>query len=114
MPASRRPLDIPLPRGWPRRVRSAVVHTISLARTSVTHTRSWAANHYNARIRLKEVNELLGVPEKGWNFHACVTFGYPTGKWGVAPRVAVHKVMHRNKWGESIGFEAQHPLWPRG
>jgi transcriptional regulator with XRE-family HTH domain len=50
---------IPLPRGWPRRVRSAVIHTISLARTSVTHSRSWAANHFNDRIRLKTENERL-------------------------------------------------------
>jgi putative transposase len=48
-----------LPRGWPRRVRSAVIHTISLARTSAPHTRSWAANHYNARIRLKAESERL-------------------------------------------------------
>src|SRR5437867_11050614 len=50
---------IPLPRGWRRRVRSAVIQTISLARTSVTHTRSWAANHFNERVRLKEENERL-------------------------------------------------------
>jgi len=65
-------------------------------------------------FRMTEVNELLGVPQDaGWNFHACVTFGYPTGKWGVAPRVPLHKVMHRNKWGASIGFEVEKPLWPR-
>ena len=50
---------IPLPSGWPRRVRSAVIHTISLSRTSVIHTRSWAANHFNARVRLEEENERL-------------------------------------------------------
>ena len=49
----------PLPKHWPRRVRSAVIHTISLARTSVIHTRSWSANHFNARVRLKEENERL-------------------------------------------------------
>ena len=35
---------IPLPKGWPRTVRSAVIHAISLAQFSLTHTRSWAAN----------------------------------------------------------------------
>src|SRR5262245_10350890 len=50
---------IPLPKGWPRRVRSAVIHTISLARASATHTRSWTANHYSARLRLKAENERL-------------------------------------------------------
>ena len=41
--------QIPLPTGWPRRVRSAVVHTISLAQTSLTHARSVAVNSINAR-----------------------------------------------------------------
>jgi transcriptional regulator with XRE-family HTH domain len=50
---------MPLPKGWPRRVRSAVIHTICLARTSLTYTRSWAANSFNARVRLKEENERL-------------------------------------------------------
>src|SRR5207247_3390008 len=59
MPALPRDHDIPLPKAWPRRVRSAVIQTISLARTSVTHTRSWAANHFNERVRLKEENERL-------------------------------------------------------
>src|SRR5436309_5527501 len=47
-------IRLPLPKKWPRRVRSAVIHTISLAHTSLTHARSVAANSINARIRLKE------------------------------------------------------------
>src|SRR5712691_9265270 len=47
-------LEFPLPKGWPRRIRSAVIHTISLAHASLTHARSVAANSINARIRLKE------------------------------------------------------------
>ncbi len=53
------PPRIPLPRGWSRRVRSAVIHAISLANFSLTSTRSWAANSWNARIRLKSENERL-------------------------------------------------------
>ena len=49
----RRETRIPLPKGWPRSIRSAVIHTISLAQFSLTHTRSWSANSRNARIRLK-------------------------------------------------------------
>ncbi len=65
-------------------------------------------------FRIAEVNELLGVPkDAGWNFHACVTFGYPTGRWGVAPRIPAHKVMHRNHWGAPLGVEIPQPLWPR-
>ncbi len=48
---------IALPRGWPRQVRSAVIHAISLANFSLTSTRSWAANSWNARIRLKQEND---------------------------------------------------------
>ena len=59
MAALMRQTLIPLPKAWPLRVRSAVIHTISLSRTSLIHTRSWAANHFNARIRLKEEDERL-------------------------------------------------------
>jgi len=59
------------------------------------------------------VLELLGVPaDKGWGMSACVSFGYPTGRWGVAPRRPVHEVTHRNRWGDPAGFEAPIPLWP--
>jgi putative transposase len=50
---------IPLPKGWPHRVRSAVIQVISLAHFSLITTRSWAANSWNARVRLKQENERL-------------------------------------------------------
>jgi len=50
---------IPLPKQWPSRVRSGVLHAISLAQYSLTYTRSWAANSWNARIRLKQENDRL-------------------------------------------------------
>lgn len=50
---------IPLPKGWPRRVRSTVIHVISLAHFSLIATRSWAANSWNARVRLKSQNGRL-------------------------------------------------------
>jgi len=53
------PPRIPLPRGWPRHVRSAVIHAISLAHFSLTSTRSWAVNSWNARVRLKAENDRL-------------------------------------------------------
>ena len=59
MAGSTPPPRIPLPRGWPQRVRSAVIHAISLAHFSLTSTRSWAANSWNARIRLKTENDRL-------------------------------------------------------
>ncbi len=48
-----------LPKGWPRRVRSAVIQVISLAHVSLITTRSWAANSWNARVRLKQDNQRL-------------------------------------------------------
>jgi transposase InsO family protein len=50
---------IPLPKQWPSRVRSGVLHAISLAHFSLTYTHSWAANSWNARIRLRQENDRL-------------------------------------------------------
>jgi nitroreductase len=63
-------------------------------------------------FRLDDVLEILGVPTaEGWLFSSCVTFGYPTGRWGVAPRRPVHEVSFRNRWGTPLGFEVPEPLW---
>lgn len=63
-------------------------------------------------FELPAVLEILGVPtDEGWNFGSCVTFGYPTGRWGVAPRIPVHQVSYRNHWGTPVGFEVPTPLW---
>lgn len=60
-----------------------------------------------------KVLSILGVPEgEGWLFSSCVTFGYPTGTWGVAPRRPVHEVSYRDQWGSPVGFEIPTPLWP--
>ena len=40
-------IRVPLPKGWPRTIRSGIVHVISIAQFSLTHTRSWAANNWN-------------------------------------------------------------------
>lgn len=61
----------------------------------------------------EETFELLGVPgDEGWIMACCVTFGYPTGRWGVAARRPVHEVASRNRWGTPVGFEVAQPLWP--
>jgi nitroreductase len=60
-----------------------------------------------------EVAEILGVPtQDGWLQACMVSFGYPTGRWGVAPRRPVHEVSYRNTWGGDVGFEIPEPLWP--
>ncbi len=57
--------------------------------------------------------EILGVPDgKGWSMACLVSLGYPTGRWGVAPRRPAHEVAFRNRWGTPVGFEVGEPLWP--
>ena len=41
---------IPLPRGWPRRVKSAMLNVIALAQYAAAYTRSWAINGRIARV----------------------------------------------------------------
>ncbi len=60
-----------------------------------------------------ETFEILGVPRnEGWVMACCVTMGYPLGPWRVAPRRPVSEVSFRNRWGTSIGFSSDRPLWP--
>jgi len=63
-------------------------------------------------FEVQAVLDVLGVPsDEGWLFSSCVTFGYPTGRWGVAARRPVHEVSFRNRWGTSLGYEIAEPLW---
>ncbi len=50
---------IPLPRCWSRRIKSAMLHVISLAQFGMAYTRGWAVNRPIARMRLKGENEQL-------------------------------------------------------
>ena len=51
--------DIPVPFGWPKNVKSAVLHVVSLAHYAITCARGWAANSINARVRLSSDNNRL-------------------------------------------------------
>jgi predicted phosphohydrolase len=51
--------DIPLPTGWARNVKSALLHVISLAHYAIVAVRGWAANSINARVRLTAENDQL-------------------------------------------------------
>jgi nitroreductase len=63
-------------------------------------------------FRAEETMQVLGVPAgRGWQLACCVTFGYPTGRWGVAPRRPVHEVSYRNAWGAALGLHIPEPLW---
>ena len=59
-----------------------------------------------------EANEILGAPDGGWQMACCVSFGYPTGRWGVAARRPVSQVAYRNAWGSGLDLEIPGPLWP--
>jgi nitroreductase len=66
-------------------------------------------------FRRDRVHEVLGVPvEEGWRMFACVTLGYPSGRWGVGGRPPAHEVTFRNRWGTPPGFEVPEPLWRPG
>jgi len=60
----------------------------------------------------EDVRRLLGVPDDGWSNACMVSFGYPTGRWAVAPRLPVDKVAARNSWDGGLGFSVARPLWP--
>ena len=50
---SRKSPRIPLPKGWTKHVRSAVLHVISLAQYAAVYSRSWAVDSMNGRLRLR-------------------------------------------------------------
>jgi nitroreductase len=57
--------------------------------------------------------EILGVPDgHGWTMACCVSFGYPTGRWGVASRRPAPEIAYRNAWGADLGLDIPGPLWP--
>jgi nitroreductase len=58
-----------------------------------------------------EVRAILGVPDDSWHNACMVSFGYPTGRWGVAERLPVDKVAARNSWVGELGFSVPEPLW---
>lgn len=62
-------------------------------------------------LRHREVCEILEVPE-GWENACMVSFGYPLGRWGVAPRRPLDDVAARNSWAGDLGFSVREPLWP--
>lgn len=63
-------------------------------------------------FRTAQVFELLDIPtDKGWQFAAAVSCGYPRGKWGVAKRASAEEVSYLNRWGTPLDFEVGGPLW---
>ena len=50
---SRKSPRTPLPKGWTKHVRAAVLHVISLAQYAAVYSRSWAVDSLNGRVRLR-------------------------------------------------------------
>ena len=61
--------------------------------------------------RAETLDVLGSQPDQGWVMAGCVSFGYPTGRWDVAPRRPVHEVTNRNGWNGDPGFDPRAPLW---
>lgn len=56
----------------------------------------------------------LGVPANdGWMLASLVALGYPTGRWGVAPRRSAHDVTFVERWGQRPTWTIPKPLWPK-
>src|SRR5207247_2365047 len=63
-------------------------------------------------FQIDAVLEILGVPKQdGWLFSSCVTFGYPTGRWGGAPRRHVDEVSERTNWCHPVRLAVRGPTW---
>lgn len=60
-----------------------------------------------------EIGPRLGVPlDDGWMLATIVGLGYPTGRWGVAPRRPAHEVTFAERWGQRPAWTVTRPLWP--
>src|SRR5438067_8370743 len=61
----------------------------------------------------KEVDGILGVPaDSGYTMAGMLPMGYPTGRWGVAARKPVSKVVFAERWGQAPSWAPDQPLWP--
>lgn len=59
-------------------------------------------------FRAVETAGVLEVPlDKGWTLNASVSFGYPLGKWGTAPRKPVEEVTYADRWGSPVTWKSE-------
>ena len=59
-----------------------------------------------------EIFPRLGVPaDEGWMLASIVALGYPTGRWGVAPRKPAHDVTFVEQFGQRPPWRVPKPLW---
>ncbi len=61
MTKQQNPPRILLPRGWPRQVKSAMLHVVSLAQYAMAYTRSWAVNSQIPRPKIAGPTQLTQI-----------------------------------------------------
>ena len=85
--------DIPLPSGWAKNVKSAVLHVISLAHYAIVAARGWAANSINARVRPPPIlgaclpRAIVSIPRGIWGplaLFRCPVLPGDIGPWRFA------------------------------
>ena len=60
-----------------------------------------------------EILPRLGVPDnEGSMLASIVALGFPTGRWGVAPRKPAHEVTFVERFGQRPTWTVPKPLWP--
>ena len=62
------------------------------------------------KLRKREVEQLLGMPEGFWHMHAMIPIGYPKGRWGTAARQPAEDFVYGERWGEPVSWTAT-PNW---
>ena len=62
------------------------------------------------KLRKREVEDLLGMPQGFWHMHAMIPIGYPTGRWGMAERQPAENFVFAETWEQPVGWSAQ-PNW---
>lgn len=58
------------------------------------------------KLRKREVEDLLGMPEGFWHMHAMIPIGYPTGRWGCAEREPAHEFVYAERWDQPVSWQA--------
>lgn len=62
------------------------------------------------KLRKREVEQLLGMPEGFWHMHAMIPIGYPTGRWGMAERQPAEDFVFAEHWDQPVTWKGV-PNW---
>jgi nitroreductase len=65
-----------------------------------------------ARHQAEILPRLAVPPDDGWMLATILALGYPTGRWGVAPRRPAHDVTFIERFGQRPTWTTPKPLWP--